>query len=476
MVIQFPVPPEWASVNLAEVAGSDMRLDASAYNIWVRRARETVNNCGWPVVPLPQLTTNIVPPSRYRSVYAEKGMKNTEPFFLPSQINDIVTEPVKWIYPEAMTVDIASLRTEARQILLSRSGTTGECAYVSTNKAGKIFSGDLIRITADTPGYIYAFLKSKTGRALVTGQIYGGVVDHINPNHLNAVPVPNPPRALRKKIHAIVEESYQLLDQSNDLIEKARTMLLEALQLPSVESLKKTAPMFKSGATAQNFSVPLGKWETRLDASYHLPIVGKIMKALAKSPAEITTVSDERISEKIIMLGRFERVYVDEGHGVPFIGGKQIHQLDPNNKKYLSRIEHEALIESNLHLQEGMTLITCSGSVGKVSIVGRHWEKFAANQHIIRVVPASRNIAGYVYAWLSSNYAQPLITRWIYGAVIDEINDSQVGRIPMPFLADAPMRRKINDMVLSANEKRAKSYEAQQAALDVFNKEVFQIS
>ena len=476
MVIQFPVPPDWDSVNLGEVAKFNMRLDASAHDIRVRRARKIVNNCGWPIAPLPQMTTNIVPPSRYSSVYAEKSMENTEPFFLPSQINHIVNEPMKWIYPEAMTVDIASLRVEAGQILLSRSGTIGECAYVSMGKAGQIFSGDLIRITADTPGYLYVFLKSRIGRALVTGLGYGGVVDHIDPEHMESVLVPNPPRALRKKIHALVEESYKLLDQSNDLIGKARTMFLEELQLPSMELLEKTTPMFKSRATAQNFSIPLRKWETRLDASYHLPIVGKIMRALAKSPAEITTVSDERISQKIILPERFRRVYVNEGQGVPFTGGKQIHQLDPNNKKYLSKIEHEALIESVLRLQEGMTLITSSGSVGKISIVGRHWEKFAANEHIIRVVPTSRNIAGYVYAWLSSNYAQPLIVKWIYGAVIDKINDSQVGRIPVPFLADAHMRCKINDMVLSANEKRAKAYETQQAALNVFNKEVFQIS
>lgn len=70
----------------------------------------------------------------------------------------------------------------------------------------------------------------------------------------------------------------------------------------------------------------------RADASYHLPIVDAIIKHLEQYSAEVTTIGDERISSKVILPGRFKRVYVEEGYGRVFIGGKQLGELDPTNK------------------------------------------------------------------------------------------------------------------------------------------------
>ena len=471
----FPVPPDWASVSLTEIVASCLRLDASAHGVSVQHTRQIISDCGWDVLPLPRLTTSIERPSRFRAVYAEKDAEKAEPFFLPSQVNDAVSRPTKWIYPEPMKMDVDSLRVKQGQILLSCSGTIGECAYVRKDKAGKIFSGDLIRITADNSGYLYILLKSGAGRVLLNGLLYGGVVKHIDPAHLEKVLVPNPPLSLRKKIHCLVEESHKLLDESNALFENARMILQNALRLPDMKSLKQRAQMFDSQSPVQNFSVPIGKWERRLDASYHQPIVDEITRALEKSSAEVAAVSDKRISAKIILPRRFRRIYVDEGCGTPFIGGRQVCQLDPSNKKYLSRVHHVSLVESELFLQEGMTLITCSGSVGKVAMVPKHWQIFAASQHIIRIIPASRDVSGYLHAWLSGEYAQPLIARFIYGAVVDEIDDGQVGYIPVPLLNDAHIQRKINNMVLRANEKRAAAHAMEQSALGIFNEKVLKI-
>ncbi|RKU25497.1 hypothetical protein C6497_15590 [Candidatus Poribacteria bacterium] len=97
---------------------------------------------------------------------------------------------------------------------------------------------------------------------------------------------------------------------------------------------------------------------------------------------------------------------------------------------------------------------------------------WTANQHIIRVVPANREIAGYLYAWFSSAYAYPLITQYIYGAVVDEINDAQVSEIMVPLLRDESTQRKINDTVLEANGKRTEAYNLEQEALKVLDEKV----
>ena len=119
-----------------------------------------------------------------------------------------------------------------------------------------------------------------------------------------------------------------------------------------------------------------------------------------------------------------------------------------------------------------MTMITSSGTIGKVTIAPKHWEGWTANQHIIRVVPTNDEIAGYLYAWLSTDYAYHLITRYTYGAVVDEIDDKQVADIAIPLLHNETTQQAINDKVLNANQKRAEAYEREQEALTMLDKQV----
>ncbi len=103
-------------------------------------------------------------------------------------------------------------------------------------------------------------------------------------------------------------------------------------------------------------------------------------------------------------------------------------------KKYLSLVHHGDRIAKQLELHEKMTLITCSGTIGKVTLVGKQWENWTANQHIIRVVPANNDVAGYISIFLSSDYGYELIKRFTYGSVVDEIDDNHVRQIQIPIL------------------------------------------
>ena len=87
-------------------------------------------------------------------------------------------------------------------------------------------------------------------------------------------------------------------------------------------------------------------------------------------------------------------------------------------------------------------------------------------------MPIDDKIAGYLYAWLSSDYAYPLITRYIHGAVIDEINDTQVSEDGMPLVHDKNVQQEINDTVLEANRKRTEAYTLEQEALKVLDEKV----
>ena len=357
--------------------------------------------------------------------------------------------------------------------MLTCSGTIGNCSYVRNTLNNLIFSHDVIRIESNEySGYIYTFLKSRIGSSIVKTNQYGAVVKHIEPKHLNDVPIPNPPSVLKQEIHNLIEESFKLRDESNKLLDAAQVLLKEVLELPSIEVLHEQAKQFDERAGVLNYSVSLNEVYSRLDGSYYVPVVDVIERHIARTAGEIVKVGDRRISQSIILPGRFKRIYVEEGNGVVFFGGKQLHELDPSNKKYLSLNQHAERIKKELTLSENMTLITCSGTIAKVTITPKHWDGWTANQHIIRVVPTNDEIAGYLYAWLSSDYAYPLVTRYIYGAVVDEINDVQVSEISVPLLQNQDMQRKINDTVLEANRKRTEAYNLEQEALRVLDEKV----
>lgn len=468
-------PLKWTSVSVEEVIKSDYRLEASVYANDGREARRNlIEKCKWDIVSLcgeKGLATSYYG-YRFKRIYVDKS---NFPIYQPSQLNEVYPKPSAYISALTQT-DIDFLRVKKGQVLLTCSGTIGNCTYVSNTLDNLIFSHDVIRIDPKAHGgFIYAFLKSKTGLSIINTNNYGAVIKHIEPAHLNHIPIPNPSAAIKQKIHDLIETSFKLRDASNELMDSAQDSLIDELKFPAIDELElmAKASQFDKTADVPNYSVPAREVVDRLDGSYYIPIVKVIEQHIAKTSREVVTVGDSQICQSVILPGRFKRVYVEEGRGgVPFIGGKHVFELDPSNKKYLSLTHHGDRIRNQLTLMENMTLITCSGTIGKVAIVPKHWNDWTANQHIIRVVPANDKIAGYLYAWLASDYAYPLITHHTHGAVVDEINNAQVEAIAVPLLQDKNTQHKINDAVLKANRKRTEAYNLEQEALKLLDEQV----
>jgi type I restriction enzyme S subunit len=360
------------------------------------------------------------------------------------------------------------------QLLLSRSGTIGNVTLVNKTLEKFLVSEHAIRIEAkNNVGYLYAFFKSKTGRRIVESLIHGAVIHQIEPSHLHGIPIPNAPELLKTHIHHTISESFNLRDESNELISLAQTKLQSALSLPSVEELN---PPANADNGLRCFSVAVGNLNHRLEANYHNPLAQAITQHLEQHAAQVLELGDRKLTRKIMLAGRFKRVYVDEKQGVPFLGGKEILELDPRGEKYLSLKHHGERIAEQLMLDENMILITCSGTIGKVNIVPKHWQGWAGSQHILRAVPINADWAGYLYAWLSSEWALPLIRRHTYGAVVFEIDQYHLAKVPIPLLADTTEMQDINNLVLKANELRYTAFLKEQEALRLFNEEILLIT
>jgi type I restriction enzyme, S subunit len=471
MVSQRTDKFKYASVSLAEVMAAGCRFEASVFNIEARYARDLIANCPWPKKPLAGSNglSNAYHCPRFKRPYVDKpGI----PFFQPSQLNDLYPSPARFL--SSVNADkFSSLRVKKGQILLTCSGTIGKVSLVGRGLDGHVFSHDMIRMDGSSSvgnGYIYAFLRTKTGSRLLTTSNYGAVIQHIEPQHLTSIQVPVANEEIVAAIHGDVVQSFELRDESNDLMDQAQQLLYKSVGLPKLSSL--SVHEYKAESLGKIFCVPVRQLQGRFDAAYHDPIAKAIERELEKSGFDFVTVANPLLSKEIRLPGQFKRVYVDEGFGIVFFGGKDIGELDPSDKKYLAISQHAKRIKDQLLIDENMILVTCSGTIGNTSIVPKHWDQWAMTHDIIRVISPKPVIAGYLYAWLSSEYGQALIKRFSYGAVVQHIEDHHLAEVLVPILEEAKMAE-IGQLVLDANQKRFAAYLLEQKAITAFNEHVF---
>lgn len=209
----------------------------------------------------------------------------------------------------------------------------------------------------------------------------------------------------------------------------------------------------------------------RADASYHVPIVDAIVDILKKNAAEVTTVGDERISSDVVLPGRFKRVYVEKAYGVKFIGGKEMHQLIPTTEKYLSKKAHKKQLEGSLGIKPYSILTPARGSLGDVELPCKHFYSWAISDNMMQIL-SNKNVCGYLYIFLNSEYGKALIQRFTYGGVVDAIEPFHIQSVEVPILRNQDVQKQINNLALQANEKRYQAYLLEQKALKVLDEEV----
>jgi type I restriction enzyme S subunit len=129
---------------------------------------------------------------------------------------------------------------------------------------------------------------------------------------------------------------------------------------------------------------------------------------------------------------RFRRIYVDPAHGVPFLSSSDIISMYPEIRHYLSRKLTKNL--DRLLVRKWDILISCSGTIGNVSLAGVTQAGCALSQDAIRARTDSPERAGYVSAFLRSRYGRPQLIGASYGSVITHIEPSHLEHILIPNL------------------------------------------
>ena len=465
------LPLKWCSVSLSEIINMG-RLDASCFDIESKNILNIINSCKYPPKTIcgSNGLATAYRPGICKRAFVEPSNDSID-MLTPSQIVDVKPKAEKHLSSK-MKDNISNWFAREGELLLTCSGTIGKSSIVTNTLKNRCISQNLIRIVVNEEvylGYIYAYFNTTVGQTLLTRNNYGAVIQHIDPNHLENIIIPNASKELKEKIHNLIMNSFKLRDESNELIDEATQLMINQLKLPLLNNFSVNS--FDNYSNVDTFNVKLSNIDGRIDASYHVPIVNAIVKHLQQHASEVITIGDIKVSKAVILPGRFKRIYVDEGYGITFFSGKNITELNPSDKKYLSFSQHNKKIVEELMIKENMILVTCSGTIGKIALVPKHWNNWAMTHDIIRLVPQD-SMQGYVYIWLQSEYAAKILESKSYGSVVSHIEKIHLEEMPIPLLKDINIQEQINNLAIEANKKRFEAYELEQRALEIMNHEI----
>jgi type I restriction enzyme S subunit len=162
--------------------------------------------------------------------------------------------------------------------------------------------------------------------------------------------------------------------------------------------------------------------------------------------------------------GRIKRMWVDSPeYGRPFLSSTEILQADLSNLPLISK---KVVAENpRLLIHSGWTLITRSGTVGRMAYARPDMEDYACSEHVLRVVPDPEKIPpGYLYAYLSSKFGVPLVVGGTYGAIIQHIEPEHIADLPVPRLGKE-VEQRAHALIVEAAKLRNESAAAQREAI-----------
>jgi type I restriction enzyme S subunit len=453
------------TIKLSEVFAAGVRLEASAFSIEAHNAVTALTNSGLPLIPLygkEGLCQEAHNAFRFKRVYVdtEYGI----PFLSSSDIISLRPRIENYL-SRKYTLNLSKLLIQKWDILISCSGTVGNISLACETLAGKALSQHAIRLRATDPdlaGFITAFLRSRYGRPQLTQSTYGSVIVHIEPKHLERVLIPDLPPIRRIEIGRLMCKAGELRDEANHLLDEADRLLHERLNLPY---LKDIAPR---GSASFTTTIKASQLMGRLEGSFHNPEAIAAEKQLAKLPVEITKIGDRRVTKEVRAITKFrERTYVEKG-GIPMLSSKQLFKIDPIDVKRLAKGAHTKDLPE-IQLEENMIAVTRSGTIGKVQIIPKYMAAWTASEDATRILASDDINAGYLYAWLASDYGYCLMTRCSYGSVILEVDKEMFSSVHIP-LPEPAIRNEIGDLVLKANQLRDQAWCSEQEAISKLEK------
>lgn len=440
---------EFLSLSASELVDGERRLEAGVYLSPGFIIRHKILNSKLRVQPLSELA-NIWQPSRLKGI--QVGRKSGTPFLVATQVFDIWPTPRKWLAP-SKTPHLSKRYVEPGWILMTCSGSVGHTMITYSIHEKKIISHDLLRLQVNDPGmlgYIYTFLRTKHGRAMVQSSHYGNIIKHLEDSHVRKVLIPTI-ETLIESLGKCIASVFEKRDEAYQLNLKAWHMFSDAM---------KDIPDDQEVCFSINSS-EFTNGRRRLEAYFHNSTAQSINKIFNQNTVSVTALGDVATA---FVVSRFKRIYGEKG--APYLDSDPIFKINPPIKKFLkpaTKIDF-----SEYFVKEGSLLMACSGQIyginGRAILVNKGHEEKVLTQHIMRIVPINIR-PGYLEVVLSHLvFGKPMVVSKAYGTSVPELDPEDIEQLPIPRL-DNTLENEISDAAENANKLRMEADELENDAV-----------
>lgn len=230
---------------------------------------------------------------------------------------------------------------------------------------------------------------------------------------------------------------------------------LPLITTESTEILRRQLPDFGISNTVSVTSV-LSHWlnrgEQRFDGSYYANLATRAYRIIEDCGYPSKAIGE--VTKSFFYPGRFKRVYAkNKNAGTPFLTASMAMHFRPRSEVYLSNFS-DSLKECLIN--EGMILMTRSGTVGRCVIVGKRLSTFALSDDAFRIEVNDDVLSGYLFAFFSSWIGQALITKDQYGSAIKHLEPHHVTNIQIPCIP-REQQEMIHNLIMKAFYLREKA-------------------
>ena len=431
-----------ASLPASMMFGGDRRFEAENFLASGFATRQAImaRSEGW--LPLRQYAQTWQP-NRLKGIQVASDFG--VPFLAATQVFDLRPAPRKWLSLKR-TEGHARRFVAHGTILLTCSGNVGRATLADASIGQMLISHDLLRIEARSEndrGWLYAYLRAPTVRAMMTSAKYGHVIKHLEVSHLDALPLIVLPPSGKAAFNGLVTDIVAARDRAHALVSEAQDVFERALGLgPDIGT--------GEGGFIASGRVMFGRGR-RLEAYYQNPSARSAEIAVGKANHGTQRLID--LVERVLVPGRFKHIYGPDG--LPYLDSAQILEVAPDIEKFVLSLEVEK--RAGYLVEAGTILVPCSGQlhgvIGHAVLAGTWHENKVLTNHILRIVPKTKSEVrvGYLQAVMSHPVlGRPRVLRGAYGSSVPELSVWDIENLTVPRLDST-----IEDRIADAMEEAA---------------------
>lgn len=451
---------KWFKIDSKFIYSNELlRLDPPQYEVDVYLALEILEKSNLRLEKLGELSNDIFAPPPVKRHFVKEGI----PYLTPKELFDFKPAARKYVLRNLID-NIDNWYVKKDWIVVSQSGNVGRVIFIGNYLKDFVISQNALRIVPKNgiyPGYIFAYLSSWIGQALIKKDKYGVTVKHLSPQLLSNIPIPRIDRVklngkvcnMEVETHNKISYATKMRDTANKILEYAERLFYKYTGLPPISENNIT---YMNQSQKQVFEISandiIASSGSRMDSTNYDPIVKTIENNLTNSNLKITTI--EEFCRKIFIPARFKRIYVEKEYGVPYIRPSHLPMIKYYDQGYLSKTFTKNIDTYLLELND--ILLTTDGTVGNISFVTKTIKGFFGSNNIARITPKSSQDRGYIGIYLMIGYGRLQLKKEIYGGVIDHINEEHIKSVKIPLLKPEH-RQHIGKWVVLAFELKDKA-------------------